>query len=527
MASGGEKGEPIMGVLTAGLLWAFAAAAVGGVHEPIAPLLPAPLPSGFRIQGPLSKPASSPAVDVPADILAKIAELDRALVDDDRKALLALSAGAPCNDSLCWLRRAEALLEWFDVTEQRTEPHHVASIGDATAVYVKVYQSRRCRSGKSPGEETAVEPRVLMFRRTQQGLVLVRVESWSGGHLKWLSGEKIACPPCGWQMKRPEGWFVVPHTAAAGGAFDSVSFVHSDLSVSLDVDCLVVPKLDSPLETATRDEEMAASAENSSMARTVKPIRREQAVEKLPGASVDGLRATLISDVPTQEGGSARHWRVYRAFPPFLFVQVAHGPTKDVAQLEPQIQILLDSLALDGRIVGSRDQALKVASAHMRDAEIGNGELRCKSQKFAVKVPEGWQTLPRPGVGRFCWTFQHPDHADVSITIVARETEGADWTDPDIRSFLDARRESIAAWAKVDPKVLRDEKRKHEKSGELLYEVESEWNEGGSAGVVRERIDLIPVGPMLLCIVIRAPQAKFSAHVEALEQIVASYHRNK
>lgn len=516
-----------MGVLTAGILWVLAATAFGGVHEPIAPLLPAPLPSGVRSQGPLSKPASSPAVDVPADILAKITDLDRALVADDRKALLALSAGAPCNDSLCWLRRAEALLEWFDVTEQRTEPHHVATIGDATAVYVKVYQSRRCRGGKNSAEETAVEPRVLMFRRTQQGLVLVRVESWSGGHLKWISGERIACSPCGWQMKRPEGWFVVPHTAAAGGAFDSVSFVHSDLSVSLDVDCLVVPKTESPLETATRDEEMAASAEGASHAAAVKQIRREESVEKLTGASVDGLRATLISDVATQEGGSARHWRVYRAFPPFLFVQVAHGPSKDVAQLEPQIQLLLDSLALDGRIVGSRDQALKVASAHMRDSEVGNGELRCKSQKFAVNVPEGWHALPRPGVGRFCWTFQHPDHADVSITIVARETEGADWTEPDVRSFLDARRESIAAWAKAEPKVLRDTRRKHEKSGELLYEVESEWKEGGTAGVVRERIHLIPVGSMLLCIVIRAPQAKFSAHVETLERIVASYHRNK
>lgn len=487
--------------------------------------LPAPLAGVTQVQG----------ADLEA-LRAAIREIDLAFASnslDKLRGVLATAAEAP-------KRGLERELRWLldkaKVLSQESEIHRAQRIAGVDAVYTTVLTKLRPTSTRDmPWTFDRREDRgwVYFFRPGESGPVLARIESWNERNRAWIASDAITCAACPWRIPRPTGWFVVPREAGACAAFDSVSFVHGTLELSVDFDCYAGPCQESPAVSAQRDQELLNQA-----------FGVKDPVVCLERREFDshGIRRADLTFETVRSGrarGPSRILRSYRRAEPFLFTFVARGEAAAFERARADVNRVVDSLEIE-RIEGPGcDRIERIAHAHMSPGRVEGEHVRDEGLGLSVKAPYGWIGMPQPGVGRFCVRFTPPVQGDSprpvspgerSWTIFAWEDEVSPYGEAEVVRFFEGRRGSMLASQYENWQVRRRESSAHSNGIDLVFEVESTWRHRGEPSLdesveMREVFAAVPCGRFLLCVVARAPSAEFESYRAAFDGALSSLRR--
>ncbi len=457
-----------------------------------------------------------------------VARLDAALVSGGAAALSELLVAEPTAAREAFRRMREMIGSKWIVVDRRSEILAAERIGATDAVYVRSMERRRPRETErraSAFDERLDEGSVLFFRRTSTGPRLGRVERFEPRAARVLAAVEVGCPPCAWSFPRPEGWFLVPRTAAEGGSFDAISCVHPDLEVSIDFDAQAMPEPWAPADASVGDELSLADSlgvPRSALLHVSESQREEPG--PLPGTSV--RRAERIADYPlgATQASAIRYFRIYRSVGPFLFTHVTHGLAGAVAGLEPQARAIADSLRIRERAFGGAEHVARVAAAHERGSGVEAGDaFACGQLGIAFDPPAGWRATRQPGLGRFCVRYESESDPGATLTVLTREGDAAAYGESAIEAFFAARIASLAPPMQSSWKETGRVRFDHGNGVDVAFQVDSRWTEGSSAR--RERFVAVPLGKVLLCFVARAPEGTFDQQAPVFDAVVASLRR--
>jgi hypothetical protein len=337
----------------------------------------------------------------------------------------------------------------------------------------------------------------------------------------------------------------VPREAGACAAFDSVSFLHPSLDVSIDFDCYASSCQESPRQAAERDQELLNQLLGVKLTEPAF-VRRED-----PDGGAE-RRADLTFDV-VHEGvaRTTRFLRSYRLSPPFLFTFVARAESRAFLRYADEAMSIVDSLAVDDG--GPRaDRAGRIAKSHMAQGRVDGEFVKDDGLGIAVKGPCGWSPSPQPGVGRFCVRFSPPagdapledvkiegppkegetltpagPRPETSWTIFAWEDALSPFGEGEVVRFFEGRRASMLDCEYQEWSVLRRESSDHPNGVDIVYEVESRWRQQsctapGEPIEMREVFSAVPVGRFLLCAVARAPKDEFERRRREFERALGT-----
>lgn len=456
----------------------------------------------------------------------RILEIDRAFSSNDRARLAAVLADDAPGPRRTLERELRRALEGASILTQRTEIVRAVRIGETSAVYALVTTLLRPKpaTGFSWGfDRQASHGLVLFFRAgSKGGPALARLEHWDETQVFWALGGAIRCEACGWSLPRPTGWFVVPRGRRQGTSFDSVSFVHPDVRVSVDFDCYANPKAERSLAIAERDQEVLnqmVGARGSAVA----------VVSRGETQDSTGERAALVVDVAGLAGREAmRFERDYRSAHPFLFAFVARGERSALEALGEGPRALASSLELVRSDLSPDERLERVARAHMEGTSLEGVSFTDKKLGISIDGPEGWAARLQPGVGRFCVRFtppgEDPATTSTSCTAFAWEGESSSFGESEIVRFFENRRASQCDSEYREFESLRRDTREHCNGVDVTYRVESAWVHAAPSGPLpmRELFVAIPLGRHLLAFVARAPREDFEGRLAQFERAIGS-----
>jgi hypothetical protein len=462
----------------------------------------------------------------------RIAEIDRAFTSNDPERL----KGVLANDASGARRALECEFKHAvgnaNVLSQRTEIKKALRIDTTDAVYAAVTTSLRPKPSKDVTfsfDRSVTRGMVLFFRPGPKGLVLGRVEAWDVEQTQWLTTPEVTCAACGWRFKRPTGWFVVPRDEHGGSSFDTVSFVHPGLRVSIDFDCYSNPSQQSPMVMAERDQEVLNQIMGFKGPSVSIVGRREVSDEK------GEKRAELAVEVGGvgSEKRKLRFERVYRFIPPFMYAFVVRSDAEDVDASSTSPRAIIESLEMTLAHLGPSERLDLVAKAHMCQSRLLGGQFVDEKLGITFDGPAGWNVAPQPGVGRFCVRFTPPsdptgNESSTAFTALAWEGEARCYGETEIARFFENRRASMWEAEYRDWKVLRREAFDHPNGVDVAYRMESQWRRGEACGAARAGIAMrelyvvIPSGRYLLQFVARAPSEEFENRRAEFDQAIAS-----
>lgn len=481
-----------------------------------------------------SCPSGDEAKEITGAALAamekRVREFDAAFTNNNIQSFLSLlgSGEGPGRRQLeCELRES---LQNAIYLSRESKIIKAIRIGDSDAAYVTTEMTLRPRSDK-PAEFTFDRrqhvAQVLFFswnsnRNKNTAPVLARVERFDEDAAVLLNSfrGRIGCAPCNWNIERPAGWFLIPRVAGEGASFDSISFVHSNLNISIDFDCYTNPTVQCPLSQAERDHDMLLQI--MGMKPAAATLIKKNAV--MEGAA---LRADVIADYPDciDPKVTTRIYRCYRLVAPFLFNFVVRGDARELAAHQYEIGPLLESLHINKDDFADPDRIERVSKTHMTVAKISATKLIDEDLGLALTPPEGWPSTTQPGVGRFCIRYHSPADENVSLAVFTWDGDVRCFGEQEIQHFFEKRRASMPAKEYNNWKISRAEVSEHQNGVDVSFEIESEWVSGAAATKdrpMRELFVAIPLGRYLCCFVARAPKDDFDKYKETFTKTTGS-----
>ncbi|MBI3817595.1 MAG: hypothetical protein HY286_02805 [Planctomycetes bacterium] len=486
-----------------------------------------------------SCPSGGEPVEIKGAALApveqRIREMDRAFVSNNLTKILAVLGpeDTPAKRDLECLTKMR--LENATFLSRESKIIKAIRIGGTDAVYVSTETAMRPRTTK-PGE--------LIFDRRQRSANVLffswDVKNPSGNAAPLLSRMerfdedaavllnnfhgRIGCAPCGWNIAKPSGWFLVPRVAGEGAAFDSLSFIHPNLKISMDFDCYTNPTVTCPLEQAVRDHDVLVKFLNIKD-NSVKIIKKQAQMDG------DAVRADFIADYPDCKDPklSTRVHRCYRLSSPFLFNFVVRGDARELAAHNFEIQPVLESLHINKSDFANGADIERVSKTHMTGGCVNASCFRDEELGVYMDPPEGWHSQTLPGVGRFCVRYLSPADENISLTFFAWEGESRCYGEQDVQRFFENRRAMMCSKEYEDWKVLRSEVIDHQNTVDVSFEIESQWTSGAESSKklpMQELVVAIPAGKFLCGFVARAPKSEFNRLRDIFGRSVASFRHN-
>jgi hypothetical protein len=468
------------------------------------------------------------------DVLAKrVREIDRAFEANDYNLLVRVlgdSDGAARRQLECQFQTAFENLTYLS---RKSTILKAVRLCNTDAVYTRIESLMRPRGSK--GSDWAFDRRqvssiALFFSWASQekerlaSPVLARMERFDASAIEWLDVQKsdvMSCPPCGWSLPKPKNWFIVPRVAAEGGSFDSISFIHPALRISIDFDSYANANILCPLAMAERDHEVLERMLHAKP-ESVKILKKSAVNEG------DVIRADLVADIAGagKKKETLRFHRCYRSIPPFLFSFVARGEPSEMAGHRVEVNAIVDGLRFEHAYVASPDAISSVARVHMGAARSEGGEFLDEQLGLAITPPADWAATEQPGAGRFCVRYSPAGDKSVTLTILAWSGQARCYGEQEISQFFENRKAQLPPSEYINFRMLRREMTDHRNGVDVCFVVESQWQSGaaGTSGEsMRERFVAIPIGRFLCGIVARAPVSRFDSVEGVFNKAIDSF----
>lgn len=466
-----------------------------------------------------------------APIEKRVRAIDRALLANDLRSIAPMLGGEDTGNESEIEAGYRSALENVTFLSRESRILKIIRIGDTDATYITVDATLRPRGGKAGElvfERRQRSAQVLFFRwdiagRKPDALpVLARMECLDEDAAVLVTAAKgrIGCAPCSWNLERPNGWFLVPRVAGEGAAFDSISFIHPNLKISIDFDCYTNPSVECPLMLAERDHGILLKMLGVN-ADAVKILKKQAQMEG------SAIRADFIADYPDCKD-PRRFMRIHRCnrmVSPFLFNFVVRGEASEIASHNFEIRPILESLHINRDDFSDSDRIERVSKTHMVGARLSDTAIVDEELGISIEGPEKFVSTTQPGVGRFCIRYHSPANELVSMTIFTWEGEARCFGEREVQRFFESRRDSLPSAEYKNWRILRSEVSDHRNGVDVAFEIESEWTSGlGPAKdrVMRELFVAIPLGRFLCGFVARAPRDEFDTWKETFTKSAAS-----